>query len=87
MQPIQGNEYLEYSLIRTINFFYRCHAVSRLDTNKRRNGKYYYVWRLELYQGNDPTWLIEHKKELISYLRKDFGLDYIKDIEIVGIKS
>ncbi len=87
LQPIQGNEYLEYSLIRTINFFYRCHAVSRLDTNKRRNGKYYYVWRLELYQGNDPTWLIEHKKELISYLRKDFGLDYIKDIEIVGIKS
>ncbi len=87
LHPVQGNEYLEYTLMRTINFFYRCHAVLRLDVNKRRNGKYYYVWRVELYQGNNPAWLIEHKKELISYLRNEFGLDYIKDIDIVGIDA
>lgn len=87
LHPVQGNEYLECTLLRTINFFYRCQAVSSLNTSKRRNGKYYYAWRVELYQGNNPAWLIEHKKELRSYLCNDFGLDHIKDIEIIGIKA
>lgn len=87
LHPVQGNEYLECTLLRTINFFYRCHAISSLETSKRRNGKYYYVWRIELYQGNNPAWLIEHKKELILYLHDEFGLDHINDIEIVGINA
>jgi hypothetical protein len=87
LYPVQGGEYLECTLIRTVNFFYRCQAVSRLDTSKRSNGKNYFVWRLELYQGNNPDWLSEHKSKLIDYMHNEFGLDYIEDIEIVGINA
>ncbi len=75
----------ERFLRRTINFYYRCGAVSNVYIHQRRSGEFYYRWMIELNGGknsnglcNDPKYLKPHLDDLlkhIRYLREDLSLD------------
>ena len=41
--------YLETCLKRTVNFFYRCQAVSSIDSSVRKGGEHYKKWLINLY--------------------------------------
>jgi hypothetical protein len=69
-------------LKRTINIFYHCHAVCDVKFDDRPRSKYRYVWEIELYEGNNPEWLIKHKQELIDFIRKDLNYKDLKGILI-----
>lgn len=69
-----------------MNSFYRCRAVCHLHIHKRSSGQFYSKWEIELYSGNDPKWLVKHKKALVKHIQEDFGCDWVTDIKIVGAK-
>ncbi|MDP2795920.1 MAG: helicase-related protein [Methanoregula sp.] len=77
------NEDAEFTLRRLINFFYNCAAVSDIQISQRSNGSHYYVWKVEMYQGNKAEWLLAEKDKLIDYLH-DCGFDQVTDIEVVA---
>jgi hypothetical protein len=79
-----GREDVAQSIARLVNSFYRCHAVCHLHIHQRCNGQFYSKWKIELYSGNDPKWLVRHKKALVKHVREDFGCDWVTDITIVG---
>jgi len=81
-----GSEDLQRSLTRVINFFYRCRAVARTYMHTRRNGQFYSHWQIELYEGNNPDWLIKHKRALLSYIRDECGFRHVRNITIYGPK-
>jgi hypothetical protein len=78
----EGRDNWESYLNRTINYFYHCRAVSEIKVHGTRKGKYYSNWRVELYPGNNPDWLIPHKDKIIAFLR-DQGYEQLQDLEIV----
>ena len=79
-----GKEDVTQSITRLVNSFYRCHAVCQLHIHKRSNGRFYSEWEIELYSGNDPKWLIRHKKALVKHIQTDFGCDWVSGIRILG---
>jgi hypothetical protein len=60
-------EHWELFLRRSINFFYRCAAVSEITIKSR--GQYFWNWEIDLYQGNDPAWLEPHLHALLMDIR------------------
>ena len=76
----------ENILKRLINFFYHCAAVSDIKISQRSNGSDYYVWKVELYQGNKVEWLLAEKERVIDYLH-ECGFNQVTDIEIVSCKN
>jgi hypothetical protein len=60
-------EHWERFLRRSINFFYRCAAVSEITIKSR--GQYFWHWEVDLYQGNDPAWLTPHLPALLKDIR------------------
>lgn len=81
-----GTENVAQSITRLVNSFYRCRAVCQVHIHQRANGQFYSKWAIELYSGNDPKWLLRHKKMLVKHIREDFGCDWVRDIKIVGAK-
>lgn len=71
------------SLRRLINFFYHCQAVYQLDIHKKRNGSNYARWKIQLYQGNDPAWLLNYRAELLQFIQKDLKCPQVTELEIV----
>ena len=74
--------YLETCLKRTINFFYRCQAVSSIDLSIRKDGDYYKKWLINLYPANNTKWLEKHNQELLRYVRQELEQKQVKKIEI-----
>jgi hypothetical protein len=69
---------LEPFVRRTINFLYRCSAVSSVKIGKR--GDSYRHWNVMLKPGNSIDWLTPHLRELAARIRaarKKGGLDEI----------
>jgi superfamily II DNA or RNA helicase len=75
------NEPREIVLKRIINFFYSCKAVLNLNTSSDGN-KFTKVWVIELYQGNNPEWLISYKGRLIEFIQTELNYKNITDIII-----
>ena len=86
LHPRSGREDVAYSITRLVNSFYRSHAVCHLRIHQRSNGQFYSKWQIELYSGNDPKWVMKHKKALVKHVQEDFGCDWVKDIKIVSAK-
>ncbi len=70
------------SLTRIINFFYNCSAVSYIKWNQVNRTKYYKVWEICLYFGNNPEWLIINKARLLDLIHQDLGCPRVEDIKI-----
>lgn len=69
---------------RIVNFFYHCKAVCRINTSDRRNGRYYLVWEICLYSGNNPEWLLSHKEELLGFIQRQLKCPQVQDIDVVS---
>jgi superfamily II DNA or RNA helicase len=82
--PVRGDEPKLCTLQRTINIFYHCNAVSDIKTSLKKNGKFYTTWEVELNKSINPKLLMERKKELIGYIKKDLGFKNVMDIRIVS---
>jgi hypothetical protein len=50
--------------MRLVNHFYYCRAVCDIRMHERRSGRFYSTWEIELYEGNDPAWLLAHHDDL-----------------------
>jgi len=70
------------SLTRIINFFYNCSAVSHIKWNQINRTKYYKVWEICLYFGNDPQWLISNNAKLLELIHKQLGCPRVEDIKV-----
>jgi len=70
------------AITRIVNFFYHCQAVCQVNWHERRNGKYYFVWEICLYSGNNPEWLLNHKAELLSFIQNELDCSHVKDIKV-----
>jgi hypothetical protein len=79
-----GKEEVGQSLIRLVNYFYRCRAVSKVRMHTRSNGQFYSTWEIELYAGNDPKWLNQHKRPLLAHIQDEFDCPHVAGIKIVG---
>ncbi|MBC3802954.1 DEAD/DEAH box helicase [Acetobacterium fimetarium] len=80
-----GRESPQCSLIRTINFFYHCKAVSDIKFHIRRSGKYYSEWVIELFEGNNIEWLMKHENELLSYVQNELGCPQVKNLSVISV--
>lgn len=69
---------------RIVNFFYHCKAACQVNLHERRNGKYYSVWEICLYSGNNPEWLLNHKAELLKFVQHELGYSHVQDIKVTG---
>jgi len=83
--PSHSKENPIFTLIRTINFFYRCNAVTNIVYHVRSSGRYYDNWVVELYHGNDSKWLEENKKKILEYIQNELENDQVKKIQFVNI--
>jgi superfamily II DNA or RNA helicase len=81
-----GREDVKQSITRLVNYFYRCRAVSHVRMHKRQAGTFYSTWEIELYAGNDPKWLNQHKRALLAHVQDEFGCPHVTSIKIVGTK-
>jgi len=81
-----NREDIKRSLMRLVNQFYHCRAVCDIQMHTRRSGRFYSTWEIELYQGNDPMWLLEHKNDLLRYIQGDFGCLHVSRIRVVSAK-
>jgi hypothetical protein len=79
-----GREDIKQSITRLVNYFYRCRAVSHVRMHKRSGSKFYSTWEIELYAGNDPRWLNQHKRALLAHVQEDFDCPHVKNIKLVG---
>jgi hypothetical protein len=70
------------SLQRVINFFYHCQAVYQLDIHQKRNGRNYSSWKIQLYQGNDPAWLLKYRADLLHFIQSDLKCPQVTELEI-----
>jgi len=82
--PRYGNEDVLQSITRLVNFFYHCQAVCEVRMHKTRKGTYYSTWKIELFAGNNPEWLLQHKHLLLAHIRDDFNCPHVKDIKIIS---
>ena len=64
-----------------------CQAVCEIHLSDRRNGKYYSIWEVELFQGNDPEMINKYKAPLIKHMRENLGLEHLEDIRFITISS
>jgi 5-methylcytosine-specific restriction endonuclease McrA len=83
LAPWKDSEEWEKIFRRSINFFYRCAAVASVKIGKR--GDHFYNWEIELYDGNDASWIEPHLAtigEQVNEARKKAGGKEIESITI-----
>jgi 5-methylcytosine-specific restriction endonuclease McrA len=83
LQP-DGRDSAVRSITRLVNFFYHCQAVREVRMNERRTGNFFSTWEIELYAGNDPNWLRQHKAELLNHVQHDLNCHQVLDIRIIS---
>ena len=79
-----GREDVKQSIMRLVNYFYRCRAVCEVRIHERSSGRFYRTWEIELYAGNNPKWLSQHKKALLAHIHEDFHCPQVTGIKILG---
>jgi len=79
-----GMEDVKRTITRLVNHFYRCRAVSEVRMHTRSTGRFYSTWEIELFAGNKPKWLNDHKWPLLDHIQDNFGCTHVTDIKIVG---
>lgn len=84
--PRFNREDVKRSLLRLVNQFYHCRAVCDIHMHERRSGRFYSTWEIELYEGNDPVWLLKHKKDLLRHIQGAFGCSHVSGIRVVSAK-
>jgi ATP-dependent helicase IRC3 len=72
------------TLTRIVNFFYHCRAVHKINYHEKRNGKYYLIWEICLYAGNNPEWLLLYKVELLHFIQHQLGYPHVQDIRVTA---
>jgi superfamily II DNA or RNA helicase len=82
--PRYGSEDVKQSITRLVNFYYHCQAVCEVRLHKTRRGTFYSTWEVELFAGNDPNWLLQHKQSLVTHIQDKFGCPHVKDIRIIS---
>ena len=55
------------SLQRVVNFFYGAAAVEHVTIGRR--GRHFYEWSIQLFDGNQPSWLAPHLPRILSEIR------------------
>jgi 5-methylcytosine-specific restriction endonuclease McrA len=65
---VKTREDWQTCLRRSINFFYRCSAVARVEVGLR--GEYLRTWSVELHPANDPAWLKPHYQSMLDEIRE-----------------
>jgi hypothetical protein len=83
LQP-DGGEDVRRSITRMVNFFYHCQAVCEVRMNERRSGTFYSTWEIELYAGNDPDWLLQHKAELLNHIKSNLNRPHVLDVKVIS---
>ena len=84
--PHSNREDVKRPLMRLVNQFYHCRAVCDIHMHARRSGRFYSTWEIELYEGNDPAWLLKHKNDLLRHIQGTFGCSHVSSIRVVGAK-
>lgn len=81
------------NLRRVVNFFYHCNAVRNLEWHRRqqgetqfKNGKHYFTWEIQLYPGNHPEWLLQHKPELLEFIQTRLYHPHVEDITVTVVQ-
>ena len=72
----------KYTMTRIVNFFYHCQAVIGMTIHVKSSGSHYYKWKIELYAGNNPEWLKNQRKKLITFIHDELGWTHVKDLII-----
>lgn len=62
------------------------HAKRGKHDSRWRESRPQTTWEIELYAGNDPKWLNQHKRALLAHIQDDFGCPHVTSIRIVGTK-
>jgi hypothetical protein len=84
--PRVNREDVKWSLTRLVNQFYHCRAVCDIQMHKRRSGRFYSTWEIDLYAGNDPMWLLEYKNDLLRHIQAAFGCSHVSNLCVVSAK-
>lgn len=45
----------------------------------------YYVWTIQIHEGNPVEWILPYKEKLVGYIQNELGWSHVKDINIVKI--
>ncbi len=70
-------------LKQVINFYYRCSAVESVDIGGR--GPRFWRWKVDLYQGNDPSWLEPHLELLAEEARESREYENLQGPEAIEV--
>lgn len=84
--PREGREDVRRTVMRIVNLFYYCKAVCQLRIHERRSGKHYSAWEVELFAGNDPRWLNQHKKQFLEHIQENLQCDHVASIKVMSSK-
>lgn len=76
---------IDRTITRIVNFFYHCNAVYKFTWHQRKNAKYYSIWEIQLYLGNNPTWLLQYKAELLRFIHQELKCPYVEDIRVITL--
>jgi len=80
----KSSDYIQNVISRIVNHIYHCRAFCNLEYSQRKNGKNYSTWVINLYNGNNPTWLENNLPKLLEYVRNDLGWDNVEVILVEG---
>lgn len=74
------------TITRIVSWFYQCKAFYKINSHTRKNGRYYSIWEIQLYAGNNATWLDEQKGILLNFIQHDLGCPQVQDIQVTAPK-
>ncbi len=72
-------------LQRAFNLFYGAAAVESITIG--RKGRHFYEWTIQLFDGNDPSWLVPHLPRILRMIRStrtSGGFDGPEGIRVIG---
>ena len=77
-----NQENVQRSITRLVNFFYHCKAVCSIEINERISGSHYSLWKISLYDGNNPDWIMQYKQKLVRHIKEEFNCPQVNDLII-----
>ncbi len=82
---IGDTEQWAQSLRRAVNLFYGAAAVEHVNIG--RKGRHFYEWSVQLFDGNQPSWLAPHLPQILNkirFTRSDGGFKGPDGIRVIG---
>ncbi|BAY63037.1 type III restriction enzyme res subunit [Calothrix brevissima NIES-22] len=71
-------------ITRIVNFFYHCKAISQVSWHEMENDKSDSFVTIQLNTGNNPEWLLQHKVEIIHFIKNELGY-HVQDINVISL--